>query len=139
LALILYLDSSSPIKLYVTEQGSDEVRRLVEEFSMLAASVVAYPEARSALSRLRREGNLTRTGYEVAKAELERDWASYLTLEVTESVWRLAGDLTEKHGLRGLDSIHLATFLLLDARHQEKVQFSSYDGRLRAAARAEAL
>lgn len=99
--MILYLDSSSLIKLYVIEQGSDEVRRLVEESSLLAASVVAYPEARSALARLRREGNLTSTGYQIAKAELERDWASYLTLEVTESVWRLAGDLTEKHGLEG--------------------------------------
>jgi predicted nucleic acid-binding protein len=135
--LILYLDSSSLIKLYVAEEGSGEVRRLVEESSLLAASVVAYPEARSALARLRREGNLTSSGYEIAKAELERDWASYLALDVTESVWRLAGDLTEKHGLRGLDSIHLATFLLLDARKQEKVQFSSYDGRLRTAARAE--
>lgn len=135
--MILYLDSSSLIKLYVTEEGSDEVRRLVEESSLLAASVVAYPEARSALARLRREGHLANSGYEVAKTELEQDWASYLALEVTESVWRLAGDLTEKHGLRGLDSIHLATFLLLDAGNQEKVQFSSYDGRLRAAARAE--
>lgn len=135
--MILYLDSSSLIKLYVAEEGSGEVRRLVEESSLLAASVVAYPEARSALARLRREGNLTSSGYEIAKAELERDWASYLALDVTESVWRLAGDLTEKHGLRGLDSIHLATFLLLDARKQEKVQFSSYDGRLRTAARAE--
>lgn len=57
--MILYLDTSSLIKLYVDETGTLEVLDLVEQASLLCTSVVAYPEARSALARLHREGELT--------------------------------------------------------------------------------
>jgi hypothetical protein len=48
-ALILYLDTSSLVKLYVEGSGSAEVRRLVEQAEIVATSVVAYPEALDAL------------------------------------------------------------------------------------------
>ncbi len=70
------------------------------------------------------------------KADLERDLDSFLTLGVTEDVWRHAGDLTETYSLRGLDSVHLASCLSLaslDLSHP--VRFSSYDIRLNDAAR----
>ena len=57
--MTLYVDTSSLIKLYVTEAGSDRVRQLVGKASVVATSVVAYPETRAALARLRREGTLT--------------------------------------------------------------------------------
>jgi predicted nucleic acid-binding protein len=133
--LILYLDTSSLIKLYVVEDGSDEVHRLVSHSSLIATSVVTYPEARSALARLRREGSLTASGHEIARAELDRDWRRYLALDVDRPVRRLAGDLAERHALRGFDSLHLASFLLLtSAGFDEEVRFSSFDGRLRGAA-----
>jgi predicted nucleic acid-binding protein len=133
--LILYLDTSSLIKLYIAEEGSDEVHRLVRQSSLIATSVVAYPEARSALARLRREGSLTASGHETARAELDQDWTRYLALDVDQPVWRLAGDLAERHALRGFDSLHLASFLFLSsAGFDEEVRFSSFDGRLRDAA-----
>lgn len=49
-ALIVYLDTSSLIKLYIEESGSAEVERLVEKASLVCTSVIAYPEARSALA-----------------------------------------------------------------------------------------
>jgi len=55
----LYLDTSSLVKLYVTEADSEVVRRLVGDANVVATSVVAYPETRAALARLRREGVLT--------------------------------------------------------------------------------
>jgi predicted nucleic acid-binding protein len=57
--LILYLDTSSLIKLYVEESGSRDVEGLVAEASLVCTSVVTYPEARSALARLCRKGNLS--------------------------------------------------------------------------------
>lgn len=53
--MTLYLDTSSLVKLYVTESGSDVVRQLVGGAKVVATSVVAYPETRAALARLRRE------------------------------------------------------------------------------------
>jgi len=136
--LILYLDTSSLIKLYVEESGSRDVESLVAEASLICTSVIAYPEARSALARLCREGNLTVEEHTLSKANLEEDWPGYFALEVTPDIWRSAGDLTEKYALRGFDSLHLASFLhLASGGLGEPVQFSSYDGRLSGAAREE--
>ena len=136
--MILYLDTSSLIKLYIEENGSAEVESLVNQASLVCTSVVAYPEARSALARLHREGALTIEEHSLTKADLDEDWPRYLALEVTSTVWRAAGDLAEKHALRGFDSLHLASFLFLAGEDLgEHVQFSSFDDRLNGAARTE--
>lgn len=136
--MILYLDTSRLIKLYVEEGGSSETERLVGQATLVCTSVVAYPEARSALARLCREGALTPDEHASTKADLEEDWPRYLAIEASGRVWRAAGDLAEKHALRGFDSLHLASFLyLVDEGVGEPVQFSSFDGRLNSAAQAE--
>lgn len=133
--MILYLDTSSIVKLYVEEEGSDSVRLLVEEASLVTTTVVAYPEARSAFARLHREGCTTDQQHDRMKADLDRDWLSFLTLNVTERIWRDAGQLAETYALRGFDSLHLASYLAmagLDLSHPGR--FSSFDQRLNEAA-----
>ena len=99
--------------------------------------LTAYPESRSAFARLRRECGLTEAEHDQVKSDLERDWSSFLTLHVTERIWRHAGELTEIHALRGFDSLHLASFLALATLDlSQGVEFSAYDQRLDAAARA---
>jgi len=136
--LILYLDTSSLVKLYVEEGGSRPVRDLVERAELVSTSVVAYAEARAALARQRREGGLTAAGFGQAKSDFELDWPRYLSLEVSEAVYRDAGDLSDKHHLRGFDSIHLASYLSLCEEGARQVRFSSYDETLNRAARKEA-
>jgi predicted nucleic acid-binding protein len=136
--LIAYLDTSSLVKLYVAEEGSPLVRELVERSELVATSVVAYAEARAALARQRREGGLTAAGYDRAKADFERDWPRYLTIEVSEAVYRSAGDLAEKHHLRGFDSLHLASYLALYREGARQTRFSAFDEALNRAARKEA-
>jgi predicted nucleic acid-binding protein len=136
--VILYLDTSSLVKLYVVEEGSGEVRRLVAEATLVATSVVAYAETRSAFARLAREHTISSEEAEQVKADFERDWPHYLSLDLTAAVWRRAGGLAERHALRGFDSLHLASFLaLVTAELGEPVQFSAFDDRLNAAAAAE--
>ncbi|MDP9121340.1 MAG: type II toxin-antitoxin system VapC family toxin [Acidobacteriota bacterium] len=136
--MILYLDTSSLIKLYVEEAGSRAVRELVAGATLAATSVVAYPEARSALARLHREGWLAAVDHERVRADFDRDWRGLLSLPLREPLWRQAGDLAERHGLRGFDSIHLASYLSLLASPQGvRVEFSSFDDRLNRAARLE--
>ena len=43
--MILYLDTSSLVKLYVQEAGSEDVQELVEKARLVVTSQVAYPEA----------------------------------------------------------------------------------------------
>jgi predicted nucleic acid-binding protein len=134
--LILYLDTSSLVKLYVDEPGSSEVQTLVDRADLVTTSVVAYSEARAALARRRREKYLKPSGYRRAKAALDADRPSILTLEVGETLAKSAGDLAERHRLRGFDALHLAAYLLIVREFAgEEVRFASADSALNRAAR----
>ena len=134
--MILYLDTSSLVKLYVEEPGSDDIHRLVEQAEIVTTSVVAYPEARAALARRRRERSLTPADHRRAKEALEADWPHVLALAVSTSVAQVAGDLAERHRLRGFDALHLASCLLVVREFPgEELRFSSADHKLVAAAR----
>lgn len=134
--MILYLDTSSLVKLYVEEAGADDVHLLVDQASVVATSVIAYPETRSSFARLYREGGVTANEYDTMKADLDRDLENFLTLGVTENIWRYAGELTETYALRGFDSLHLASCVALASLDlSQTVQFSSFDDRLNDAAR----
>ena len=134
--MTLYLDTSSAIKLYVSEAGSDEVRTLAEDAVVVATSVVTYAEACTALARLRRERALTAADFRSAKREFERQWPSFLTLDATEALCRTAGELAELYRLRGFDSVHLASFAEVARRAGlRETRFSSFDDRLNEAAR----
>jgi predicted nucleic acid-binding protein len=56
-------------------------------------------------------------------------------LDATDSLCRAAGELAEKYGLRGFDSIHLASFAEVSRRAgPDDTRFSSFDNRLNQAA-----
>ena len=134
--MTLYLDTSSLVKLYVEEIGSDDVRDLVASASVVVTSIVAYPETRAALARLRRSGDLTPAGASAAKRAFEAQWAAFLTVEVTAAVSREAGELAERYALRGFDALHLASFAETARRAgPAETRFSSFDDRLNKAAR----
>ena len=134
--MTLYLDTSSVVKLYVTEAGSEVVRQLVGDATVVATSVVAYAETRAALVRLRREGVLTASKLKAAKREFDEQWPTYLALKATDSLCRVAGELAEKYNLRGFDGIHLASFAEVSRRAAtDDTRFSSFDDRLNHAAK----
>jgi hypothetical protein len=103
---------------------------------VVATSVVAYAETRAALARLRRDGALTAAKVTSLKREFEEQWPAYLVLDASDSLCRAAGELAEQYGLRGFDSIHLATFgEILRRAGIGDTQFSSFHERLNQAAR----
>jgi hypothetical protein len=127
------------VKLYVEERGSGEARKLSSGATILATSVVAYPEARSAFARRTRERILTGAEHERIKSEFERDWPGVLTIEVTDAIARRAGALADRRALRGFHGIHLASYLFLREQDAEtEIGFSSFDERLNRVARLEA-
>ncbi|MBM3173238.1 MAG: type II toxin-antitoxin system VapC family toxin [Chloroflexi bacterium] len=137
--MILYLDTSSLVKLYVREKGSDHVKTLVDRAEVVATSQVAYPEACAAFSRKQRQGDFTGRQYRSVVKNLQQDWGSYFALDVSWTVARLAGELAEQHELRGFDAIHLASALMLMSRLLSALTFSSADQKLEEAAAAEKL
>jgi predicted nucleic acid-binding protein len=133
----LYLDTSSLVKLYVAEPGSDTVRKLVDAATIVATSTLAYPETRAALTRCRRERKLDAAAFRSAKKTFEAEWPTYVTVEVTSLLCHQAGEFAERYGLRAYDSVHLAAFAEV-AREAGvgETRFSSFEGVLNRAARS---
>ena len=133
--MTLYLDTSSLVKLYVEEPGSNEVRQDLGEADAGATSAVSYAEARATFCRLRREGKLTPATFRAVKRDFDADWSRLAIIEPTVALCRAAGDLAERYQLRGCDSIQLATFLFVAReRAGTETRFSSFDRRLNQAA-----
>jgi len=137
--VICYLDTSALVKLYVREEGSEAVRELVDAVAVVATAKVAYAEARAALARGFREGLLEARDYRLVVAALQDDWARYLALELSDPLIWLAGELAEKHRLRGFDAVHLAAAVTLQARVKGRVVVACWDARLWEALRASDL
>jgi predicted nucleic acid-binding protein len=135
--MILYLDTSSLVKLYVEEEHTSSVRAWAHEADVLATSRVALPEAMAALARRWRESALDDAAFERVRTALSTDWDSFVIVDTDE---RLAGDLAVRHSLRGFDAIHLAAALVLDqGTHEVAIGFASFDERQRQSAQAEGL
>ena len=132
--MTLYLDTSSIVKLYVDETGTDRVQHLVEAADVVVTSVVAYAEMRAALAKILRMDRLTKPEVTSIKKLFESDWDKTLRIAPDERIIRRAGDLAERYGLRGYDSVHLAAAesLVIDQRHP--VHFASFDDSLNEAA-----
>lgn len=135
--MTLYLDTSSLVKLYVTEPDSDLVRSMVDRATVVATSSIAYTETRAALARRRRERVLRPAHYASAVRAFEADWPKYLAVEVTSALCRHAGDLAERYRLRAYDSVHLTAYAEVVRRAGiRETRFSSFDKALNRAARS---
>lgn len=137
--MILYLDTSSLVKLYVEEDESLNIETLVRSSEATATSIVSYAEARAAFARRFREKSFTSDEHDRLKAFFDKDWRNYFILNITQDMVKLAGNLAEKHALRGFDSIHLASALILHQEVSAPVIFSCFDNKLEEAAEREGL
>ena len=111
--MILYCDTSALIKLYVEETHSDAVARTLADADAIATSLLAYPETRATLARAQREKRLRPTDFRQALTQFQHDWASFVVLATHHSLMLHAGELAERHALRGADAIHLASAIQL--------------------------
>lgn len=122
------------IKLYVEEEDREVVFDAVEEATTVATSTVAYAEARSGLARRFREGYFTEEEYRRIVNRLNENWKTYTRLPVSNLLTREAGEMAERHSLRGFDAIHLASAKRLEGRF-DGLRFLAFDDRLMNAAK----
>jgi predicted nucleic acid-binding protein len=135
--MILYLDTSSLVKLYLEETYSEAVHRWTQEADILATSRVAYPETLAALAQRWRAGDLDDTGFQQTTDTFKAQWPAFASLDLNETA---AGELAITHALRGFDAIHLAAALELCREAADAlVGFTAFDRRLIQAAKAEGL
>jgi predicted nucleic acid-binding protein len=134
--LILYLDTSAWLKLYVAERGTQEVIAAVQSAELVAISRIAYAETRAALARVLREKRTTQAEHRKRIAALDADYAEVLKVEVSEEVVRQAGELAEAHALRGFDAIQLASARWLARKTRKPLRLLAFDDRMHKAAHA---
>jgi predicted nucleic acid-binding protein len=137
--MILYLDTSALVKLYVDEADAPRVRDAVSEAKLVGTSEIAYVELRSALARRHRDGSLDRADYRRTLRDVEADWPRLFLIAVSSSLARDAGDIAERHRLRAYDAIHLASGLVLQTGAEEPVTFACWDKALESSAVAAKL
>ncbi len=135
--MILYLGTSSLVKLYVEEKYSDVVREWVKEAEIVATCRVAYTEMISALELRFKQNDLTKSEYDLIVKRFSQDWLNFAIVDFDE---REAGLFLKKYGLTRFDAIHLsATRLIKKEHHDISLSFSSADENLCKAADAEGL
>jgi uncharacterized protein with PIN domain len=84
--MILYLNTSALVKLYMEEPGSKAVRALLERAQVVSASRVAYMEMRAGLARKLRQGELREEEYRHILSDFEKDWKHYFVIEISKGV-----------------------------------------------------
>jgi predicted nucleic acid-binding protein len=132
---VLYLDTSALAKLYIAEPASQLMSKTVEvNSSWLATSRVTYAEVLSVLARCLRANRLSPAAYRLQKKAFLDDWSAMFVVELTVDVLSEVARVIERHGLRGLDAIHLCSALWVG-----RPSFACFDDRLRSAAVAEGL
>jgi len=133
-----YVDTSAMVKRYVRESGRPAVLKLFAQHN-LVSSVILPVELYSAFVRRTREGTLATTALPRLFSRVGADRPRWTLVETTAEVIGQAQTLVERHPLRTLDALHLASARVFEKQLQLPVLFISADHRQLAAAAREGL
>ena len=138
----VYLDTSALLKLYIEEDGTERVARAVEEADDGRALILdlAPLEARSAVRRRQREGDIAGADADRVLRQIEDDAAALFLVQPSSSaVIEEAARLIDRHPLRAYDALQLAGCLVVCDVMPDPVTFVCADTRLCEAAGREGL
>lgn len=134
--MIVYLDTSAFLKLYLQEEGSKATRQLVDAAAAICAHAITYAEMCAAFAQAVRMGRMTAAERTHQKARFDADWNAAQVLLADEPLVRRAGKLAEDFELRGFDSVHLAAAERIWRQIPDNFNLAAFDARLVSAARA---
>jgi uncharacterized protein len=106
--VIAYFDTSALIPLLIEEPGSSRAGRVWDVVDHVTSVRLIYTEARAALAQAARLGRLATADFPATLDGLERLYGQLDLLEVDDLLVRRAGELAERHAVRGYDALHLA-------------------------------
>ena len=133
--MIIYYDTSALVKLYVTEDGSAEMKVLLRESEIAATARVSWVEAHAAMARRARERVADVAAIDQARTALRADWPHFLVIELTQELCERAAAHAEVFALRAYAGVQLAGADMLRERVGAEVGFACFDRRLNQAAR----
>jgi uncharacterized protein len=132
--MILYMDSSAIVKRYVYERGSVEVQNAVEHANAIGTCVVSRPEVAATFRKAVRTRTITEADARTAFRRFSRGWPDLVRTRVTERLMKHAADLAWSHGLRGYDSVQLASAAAWQQSIGRHLTLATFDLRLWEAA-----
>ncbi len=138
----VYLDTSALIKLYVEEEGTEQVVEATQDAADGRVIIVDLTplEARSAIRRREREGDISAADADRVLRQIENDCStSFLTQPSTSAVMEEAARLIDRYPLRAYDALQLAGCLVVRDGMPGPVTFVCADSRLCDVARQEGL
>lgn len=128
--MILYLDASALVKLYVVERGSVALAQIVTRADTTGTALISRAEVAAALAKAVRVHALEPEEAVAALQAARARWPDLFCLQLTEAVAARADTLAWEYGLRGYDSVHLATALSWQETLGEQVTLATYDHEL---------
>lgn len=132
--MIIYLDASALVKLYVTEAGSKAVNQVIETADQIGTSLISRAEVAAALAKAVRMGILQQKDGLSTLQTVRKNWSDFVRIPITEIIVSRADSLAWEHHLRGYDAVHLAAALLWQETIGEPITIATFDQSLWEAA-----
>ena len=133
--MIVFLDTSALVKLYIVETGSEALLARIEN-AVVAVSQLTYGETYATFARRLREGLFTADEHQALCSAFEADWKTLIRIPFSDEVLAHVPGLCQRYPLRGADAMQLASASMLGSEDVELL-FVTSDQRLLAAGRAE--
>ena len=129
-----YFDTSAVVKRYVRERGSARVGALLRRHDFLSSAITPV-EVLSALSRRRRDRELSEEDFAATVSRVESERMRWELVEVGGAVLSQAEEIVKRTmPMRALDALHVASLTTFQAAAGVRIPFVTADGRQRDAA-----
>lgn len=113
--MIIYVDTSTLLKLVIDEDGSDMAVTIWTAADIVASVSLVVVEASAALAAAKRGGRLNAEQHAAARDEVALLIEGLHVVETTEDLIDKAAALADEQALRGYDAVHLAGAVLAGA------------------------
>ena len=133
--MICYCDSSALVKLYIEEKHSELMEQKIIESDIVSCSVITFVECIAAFARLEREQIISSNERDNHIKDFIEEWNTLNTIELTTTILKRSAKFPVLYGLKGADSLQLATAEDFFLRVNKSVLFISFDSKLRDAAK----
>lgn len=137
--MTLYMDASAIVKRYAREAGTEVVLAAYRDYPSVATAMISAAEVPAALAKAVRVGAMTEAGAAEAVSAFQLHWPDHVRINLTEDLAVRAGELAWSFGLRGYDSVQLASALAYSQTRAEQVTLMTFDRQLWQAARQAGL
>lgn len=114
--MVIFIDSSSLLKHYVEEEGSQEVDRIFGSGETICISPITTIEIHAALKRKNEDGSIDRDTYKKACDFWLQDYTNFVIVPFGDELINRTISIIDERAVKTLDAIQVASALLSGAR-----------------------